>query len=667
MSSAVELEINSLREQIRRHEHLYYVEARPEISDEEFDALMKRLEALEAENPELLTSDSPTQRVGGKPLEGFETVAHLTPMLSIGNTYSEEEVRDWHTRLLKSLEVDSLEYIIQPKIDGVAISLWYRGGVLERAVTRGDGRQGDDVTQNVRTINTLPLSLLGEPPAFLDIRGEIFLTRNEFQRINREREKNGEALFANPRNTTAGTLKLLDPSAVARRALDLYVHTLADVQGVSFDRASDFFAQCREWGLRAAPDWSVVQSVDDLLAAIAEWDEKRRELDFEVDGLVIKVNEYRLREQAGFTSKSPRWAIAYKFSAEEAVTTLKEIELGVGRTGAVTPRAILEPVLLAGTTIRHATLHNFDEIARKDIRVGDRVVIQKGGEIIPKVVRVLTDERDGSQVEFKPELKCPSCGEPIVKEEEEVAWRCINLNCPEQLKRRIEHFVQRNAMDIEGVGEKLIDALCENGMVTHLSDLYRLRLDDLAGLERMGEKSAQNVLDGLAASKLRPPQRLLFAIGVRHVGAHLAEVLMRGRESLWDLSHLSKEDLAAIHEVGPTVAQSVHQFFQQERNVQELQRLEEAGLNFTQDPSAQTVSEDAPFSGKVVVLTGTLENYTRNQAADLIRRQGGRVTGSVSKNTDYVICGADPGSKRDKAEKLGVPILTETDFAKMLG
>lgn len=659
--------IENLRQEIRRHEYLYYVKAQPEIEDRDFDRLMKELEELETQHPELVTPDSPTQRVGGQPLEGFTTVAHRKPMLSIGNTYSEGELRDFNQRILRALGVESLDYVVQPKVDGVAISLIYEEGRFKQAVTRGDGRQGDDVTQNVRTIRSLPLALRGESiPSFLDVRGEIYLPRRGFLKMNEERTAAGEAPFANPRNAAAGTLKMLDPQVVAKRPLDLFIHTIGVIDNSEYKDDFTLIEALEAWGFRLVPGCTLERGIEAVIERAKEWDEKRRELDFEVDGLVVKVNDFAYRDELGYTSKSPRWAIAYKFEAEEAVTRLLDIELGVGRTGAVTPRAILEPVLLSGNTIIHATLHNFDEIKRKDIRVGDAVVIQMGGEIIPKVVRALTNQRDDSQVPFTPELNCPSCGNPIHKDSEEVAYRCININCPDQLRKRIQHFVQRNAMDIEGIGEKLIDALCEKQLARSFSDLYTLTHEQLASLERMGEKSAQNVLDGLERSKTRPLPRVLFAIGIRHVGSHTAELLIEGRASLWELRNLSREALEAIHEIGPTVAESVHQFFQEERNLEELRRLEAAGVRFTQEVTEAAPSEDSPFSGKVVVLTGTLENFTRDEASELIRRLGGRVTGSVSKNTDYVIAGEKAGSKLKKAEQLGVPVLTEEEFKGMM-
>lgn len=672
MSKSARTKIDSLRETIRHHEYLYYVKAEPEISDREFDDLMKQLEELEAEYPEYLSADSPTQRVGGEPLQGFDTVRHATPMLSVSNTYSEDELREFHNRVLKGLGVDEVTYIVQPKVDGVAISLVYEKDdsghcIFQRAVTRGDGRQGDDVTANVRTIHTVPTRLhTDDPPGFLDVRGEIFMPDHRFLELNLSRERNGETPFANPRNATAGTIKLLDPAMVARRPLDLVIHTPSQIRGLSFETESEYMDALHEWRFKLVPGMSRVSTWNELIGLVHEWDTLRHELDFLVDGLVIKVDAYAYRDELGFTSKSPRWAIAYKFEAEEAITTLHDIELGVGRTGAITPRAILEPVLLAGTTVRHATLHNFDEIERKDIRVGDQVVIQKGGEIIPKVVRVLEEKRDGSQKVYQPEMTCPSCGEPIVNEGDEVLYRCINLSCPEQLRKRIEHFVQRNAMDIEGMGEKLIDALCDHGHVTCLSDLYHLDKDQLASLERMGEKSAQNVLDGLARSRERPADRFLFAIGIRHVGSHMAEVLMQGRESHWELGDLSLDELSAIHEVGPTVAESVYNFFRQSHNREELQRLQEAGLPFTQDVHRSASAAESPFAGKVVVLTGALEQFTRDEATDAVKQRGGRVTGSVSKKTDFVVAGENAGSKLDKARSLEIPVLTEDEFRSML-
>ncbi len=659
--------IEELRESIRHHEYLYYVEAAPEISDREFDRLMHELEELEKQHPELITPDSPTQRVGGQPLEEFETVEHSVPMMSISNTYSEGELREFDKRTVKGLDDVRPDYVVEPKIDGVAISLRYSGGRYVRAVTRGDGQRGDDVTQNVRTIRAIPLSLKGDGfPETLEVRGEIYMPRRAFAALNSDREEQGLAVFANPRNATAGTLKLLDPSLVAQRPLSVFIHTPVRFEATTGNRHSEALRMLQKWGFRVIEGWCICRTIDEVIEKAHEWDEKRHSLDYETDGLVIKVDDPRQRDLLGATSKSPRWAIAYKFQAEQAMTKLLDIELGVGRTGAITPRAILEPVFVAGTTVRHASLHNFDEIERKDIRVGDTVVVEKAGEIIPQVVRVVTEQRTGEEKEFAPNLKCPSCGSEIVRQGDEVAYRCLNLNCPDQLRKRIEHFAQRSAMDIEGLGEALVDALVERELVTRLSDLYHLKHEDLVQLERMGEKSSRNLLDALEHSKSRPPQRLLYALGIRHVGAHVAEVLMRGRKSILDLADMSVDELSSIHEIGPTVAESVANFFSEKRNVEELERLEEAGLTFTQDVEEKTVT-DSPFKGKTVVLTGALDKYTRQEAKDVIQQLGGRVSSSVSKKTDFVIAGSDPGSKLTKAKDLGVTVLKEDEFIKIVG
>ncbi|MEW6237515.1 MAG: NAD-dependent DNA ligase LigA [Candidatus Omnitrophota bacterium] len=667
MSEDIKDKIIQLRDDIRRHEYLYYVLAQPEIGDEEFDRLLKQLEDLEEKHPEFRTPDSPTQRVGGQPLESFVSFEHRVPMLSIGNTYSEAEIREFHNRTVKGLGGAEVTYVVQPKVDGVAVSLHYRQGRFERAVTRGDGKTGDDVTQNVKTIRSLPLILRGEDwPEFLDVRGEVYIPSHAFLKMNEEREEEGEMPFANPRNAAAGTLKLLNPAQTDKRPLDLFIHTIGEIAGKTYAEDFALLQALETWGLRTVPGCTLELGVEGVIERARQWDIKRRELEFEVDGLVVKVNSYAARERLGYTSKSPRWAIAYKFAAEEAETTLLAIELGVGRTGAVTPRAILEPAPLAGTVIRHATLHNFEEIKRKDIRVGDRVIIQKGGEIIPKVVRVLAEKRDGSQKPYELETKCPSCGGGIVREREEVAFRCINLSCPDQLKKRIEHFVSRNAMDIEGVGEKLVNVLVEKGLVARLSDLYRLQHEQLASLERMGDKSARNTCSGIERSKSRPVDRILFALGVRHVGSHLASVLMQNRKSLWELKDLSEEALSSIDEIGPTVAESIYHFFHRESNLEELKRLEEAGLRFEQEIAAPPAA-NSPFAGKTFVLTGTLAKYTREEASELIRQRGGRATSSVSASTDFVIAGEKAGSKKSKAEKLGVTILSEEELEKMIG
>lgn len=668
MSRTAAKQINELRQVIQHHEYLYYVKTQPEISDREFDELLKQLERLEAEHPQLITPDSPTQRVGGQPLEEFETVEHRIPMMSIGNTYSEGELREFHDRVVKGLENRNPEYVVEPKVDGVALALHYRDGLFERAVTRGDGRRGDDVTQNVRTIRSVSLKLnTAKPPAFLDVRGEVYMSRKGFAKLNEEREDQGLNVFANPRNATAGTLKLLDPKPVSQRPLFLFLHSIGEVQGITWRSHSQAYNDLESWGLRVIEGYSICRGLDQVLKQIERWEKHRHTLDYDIDGLVIKVNDFAQRDILGATSKAPRWVIAYKYKAEEAVTTLLDIDLGVGRTGAITPRAILEPVFVAGTTVRHASLHNFDEVRRKDLRIGDKVVIEKAGEIIPQVVRALVEERKGKKLEeWNPKLVCPSCQSEIVRLGDEVAYRCVNISCPDQLKKRIAHFVQRSAMDIEGIGEALIEMLVDRHLVKRISDLYHLKHSQLSELERMGDKSAQNVLDSLEASRSRPPHRLLYGLGIRHVGAHIAEVLLAGRRDLMELADLDRTALESIHEIGPTVAESVADFFAQPANIEELNRLRSAGLTFTQKVRSRDELADSPFFDKTVVLTGTLERFTREEAKERIQALGGKVSGSVSKKTDFVIAGESAGSKLTKAQELGVPVLSEDEFLELL-
>ena len=669
MTDNAQHQAEGLRGAIRRHEYLYYVKAQPEISDGEFDALLKRLEDLESRHPELVTPDSPTQRVGGQPLEGFESFQHRVPMMSIGNTYSEEELREFHGRVVRALDMEP-SYVVEPKVDGVAIALHYRDGLLERAVTRGDGKVGDDATANVRTMRSVALRLdTGAPPSFLDVRGEVYMPRSAFADLNRDREEQGLSVFANPRNSTAGTLKLLDSGLVSQRPLRLFLHSIGEIEGPSgtpsWSQHSQAYEAMETWGLAVIEGYRICGSMDDVLEQVARWDEKRHELDYDIDGVVVKVDDFALRETLGATSKAPRWVIAYKYKAEQAVTTLLDIDLGVGRTGAITPRAILEPVFVAGTTVRHASLHNFDEVRRKDLHIGDKVVVEKAGEIIPQVVRV--EERTEGAKEWTPEMVCPSCGSEIVRLGDEVAYRCFNLSCPAQLKKKIAHFVQRNAMDIEGIGEALIDAVVDGGMVARLSDLYHLNHEQLAGLERMGDKSSQNALDGLETSKTRPLDRLFYGLGLRHVGAHMAEVLIAGRGDLMQLAGLSREELEGIHEVGPAVAESVADFFAQPANLEELQRLREAGCTFTQEVVDTGETTESPFAGKTVVLTGTLSSLPRDDAKARIKQLGGKVTGSVSKKTDMVIAGESAGSKLAKAQELGIEIIYEDELLRILG
>ncbi len=668
--------LNELKELIRHHDRLYYIEAAPVISDQEYDHLYSELVEIETQHPEWVTLDSPSQRVGGEPLEGFVQVRHRIPMLSIGNTYSISEVREFEERLSRILPGTSFSYVVEPKIDGVAVSARYEDDRFVLGATRGNGVVGDDITQNLRTVRSLPLSI---PFASLglqivELRGEVFLDNPGFEEINRKREEAGEELFANPRNTTAGSLKLLDPKLVAQRPLRIFFHSFGEMKPVRegarlpWATHSSALKALQKMGVPAIEHWQVCKGIDSVLPLIEEWDRKRFELPYQTDGLVIKVDDFQLREELGSTSRSPRWLIAYKFPAQQGETTLVKIDLQVGRTGAVTPVALLEPVKLGGTTVTRATLHNADEIARKDLREGDRVLVEKGGEVIPKVVQALAEKRDGTQVPFVFPSRCPSCGGPLSRPKDEVMYRCEDLNCPAQLRRRIEHFAGRRAMDIEGLGEALIDQLVTTGLVKGLVDLYRLEFDSLVNLERMGKKSSENLLEALEKSKSNPPHRLLHGLGVRHVGEHVAEVLMDQVEDIRGLGEKSQEELESIPEVGPVVAESIRTFFEDERNRAVLDQLAELGLNFRRSSTITTSSDTVPrnLEGLQFVLTGTLSKYTRDEAKDLIQQRGGRVTGSVSKKTDYVICGTDPGSKADKAEALGVKILDEEGFEGLM-
>jgi len=669
MKRDIRKEIESLRERIEHHNHLYYTLGRPVISDEEFDRLLRRLEELEAQHPELATPDSPTRRVGGEPIEGFVTFEHTVPMLSIANTYSDAEVREFDERTRRALagelgREEKTEYVVEPKVDGVALALIYEGRRLARAVTRGNGYQGDDVTHNVRTIRSVPITLPDKGPDLLEVRGEVYMEKARFQEWNTRRLEAGGESFANPRNATAGTLKLLDPQEAARRPLDLFVHSFVRASGFQPPghwQAMDYLRTLR---FKIIPDIRKCSTVAEVIELGEKWRARRLSLAFQIDGLVIKIDSYRQRDILGATSKSPRWLIAYKFPAEQAVTTLRNVIWRVGRTGQITPTAQLDPVSLAGTTVKQATLHNLDQIRRLDLHLGDRVVIEKGGDIIPKVVTALPEERKKGIRPIPAPDECPSCGGPLVRPPDEVHSRCENVSCPEQLLRRLQHFAGRSAMDIEGLGEKLVESLVSSGLVKELPDLYSLRLEDVAALERMGAKSARNLLDGLEKSKQNPIHRLLFGLGVRHVGSHVAEVICREIERLWDLKDLSVEDLEAIPEVGPTVAESVHSFFANPGNRDVLKRLESLGVRVRQ-PKKKRKHGPQPFAGFAFVITGTLSK-PREEYQRLIEEHGGRATGSVSKKTDYLLCGDSPGSKLDKANALGVKVITEQEFLRLL-
>ena len=662
--------IEKLRSEINRHNHLYYVEAKPVISDTEYDRLYRELEDLETQYPELISPDSPTQRVGGEPLEGFETVRHLRPMLSIANTYSPEELMEFDKRIKRGLSQDDLaelDYVAEPKVDGVAISLVYEAGLFVRGITRGDGTTGDDVTANLRTIKSIPLKIDSKDIQVLEVRGEVYMPREGFEELNKKRLEAEENPFANPRNATAGTLKLLNSKEVAKRPLDCVIHSSGYMEGESPDTHFKTLKWLKRFGFKIVPGVKNFPDIESALEYCKEKESERDKLPFAIDGMVIKVDSHRLQEILGSTSKAPRWVIAYKYEAEQAVTVLREVGWQVGRTGAITPVANLDPVQLAGTIVKRATLHNLDDIRRKGLKVGDRVIIEKAGEIIPQVVMPLVEERNGSEKEIEEPTKCPSCGSPVHRDSEEVAYRCDNLKCPEQLQRRIRHFAARGAMDIEGLGDVLVKQLVEAGFVKSIPDLYRMDMDRVAELERMGVKSAQNLMKGLENSKTRPLARVIFALGIRHVGAHLASVLADNFDSIWELTKTSPESLENIEEVGPIVAKSIVEFFEDETNLQTLHQLEDFGINLTQARQDMDDSEILKvFEGKTFVLTGTLPSYTREEAKKMIEDAGGKVTGSVSKKTDYLLCGSDPGSKLGKAQNLGVTIIDENEFQNLL-
>ncbi|MHB1082594.1 MAG: NAD-dependent DNA ligase LigA [Prosthecobacter sp.] len=649
-----------LSAELHRHNRLYYVEARPEISDQQFDALLRELQDIEAKFPDLQAPDSPTQRVGGAPLEGFTQITHTVRMMSLDNTYSEEELSAFFARVQKGLGREKVDCVIEPKVDGVAITIRYENGVLKYGATRGDGQTGDDVTNNLKTIGRLPLRLPKDGPQTFEVRGEVFMPKAGFAKLNQEREEAGEALFANPRNSTAGTLKLLDPKIVAKRPLDIVFYGLAEASAV--ESQTEVYALLDAAGLRKADLIWHADSAEGLLHAIRELDEKRKSLPYETDGAVIKVNSFADQRELGATSKAPRWAIAYKYQPEQAETKITAIDIQVGRTGALTPVARLEPVLVSGSTVSNATLHNYEEIERKDIRVGDTVIIEKAGEIIPAVVSVKKELRSGDEVAVAVPTHCPVCGTAVHRDEEQVVIRCPNPHCPEVVKRRIEHFVSRGAMDISGLGESVIAQLVELKLVKDVADLYDLNELLLARLERVGTKSIDNYLKAIASSKQQDPWRLVFGLGILHVGAGGARKLIEHFSSIDAVANASVEDLTQCPDIGAIVAPSIHAWFREEHNVTLLNRLRAAGLNFTQK-TVTAASEK--LNGTTWVITGTLSE-DRETIADTIRANGGKVSGSVSGKTTYLLAGEDAGSKLDKATKLGVKIVTEPEFRAML-
>lgn len=654
--------MKALREEIRYHEKKYYVDNNPQISDFEFDRLVKDLDRLEGQFPELITPESPTQRVGEKPVEGFPTVRHKLPMMSIDNCYTVEELREFEQRVQKLLSGQPIEYVAELKIDGLGISILFREGKYVQAVTRGDGVQGDDVTASVKTIKSLPLGIPRHQD--IEVRGEIYLPFESFQKINRDREEKGEPVFANPRNAASGSIRLLDPREVASRKLDVFLYALY-IEGAEMASQWENLKTIKALGFKTNPHSRLCRKLDEAVDYWKEWTEKRDSLDYDCDGVVIKVNSTRQREALGVTAKFPRWAISYKFPARQATTRLNDIIVQVGRTGALTPVAILEPVKLSGTTISRATLHNEDEIRRKDIRIGDYVLLVRSGDVIPKIVGSMKERRTGKEKKFIFPARCPVCHSKTFKPEGEVVARCTNPSCPARLRESILHFSARRAMDIEGLGEALVDQLLEKKLAGAIPDIYSLAYDDLVGLERMGPKSSRNLLEEIEKSKVNDISRLIFALGIRHVGERLAQTLAAHFRDVDKLAKARLEELTGIEDVGPIVAESVVFFFQQPENLELLRKLKNAGLTFTSKKA--DIRKNQPLSGKTFVLTGKLEHSSRDEAKVLIEGLGGTVADSISSKTAYLVVGEDPGSKLDKARKLGVQTLTEAEFLKLLG
>jgi DNA ligase (NAD+) len=670
--------INQLRKDIRHHEERYYVDDAPEIADEHFDRLVRELEQLEAEHPDLVTPDSPTQRVAGRPTEGFPTVEHLAPMLSLDNAYSEEELRAFDERVRKGSGVGDtpVAYVAELKIDGLSIALTYQDGRLTRGATRGDGTRGEDVTTNVRTIRAIPLALRDAPSGRIEVRGEVYLPRAAFERINREREDDGEPLFANPRNAAAGTMRNLDPGLVARRGLSAFTYHVVGVDGTSH---SEMLRAMSRWSLPVERHWCACVSIDDVLAFCTEWAEKRRELPFETDGVVIKVDDLALRQRLGTTAKFPRWATAFKFPAQQVHTKLLRIEVNVGRTGANTPYAVLEPVFVAGSTVSMATLHNAEDIARKDLRQGDTVVVEKAGDVIPRVVAPILSLRPEHSVPWVMPTTCKACGSRLHRDEEEVVWRCENTSCPARLRRGLEHFASRSAMNVEGLGESLVDQLIEQGLVHDFSDLYHLtsaQLEDLVvapreprserAVPRKLGKVGRNVFEQIARSRENDLSRLVYGLGIRHVGEKAAATLARHLRTMDAILDAPVERLQQVPDIGPVVAASIRSFAEEPRNRELVRKLAAAGVNMASQQPEPAAAAAGPLAGRTIVLTGTLETMTREEASAAIERLGGKVSGSVSKKTSYVVVGTDAGSKLDKARALGIATLSEDEFRELI-
>ncbi len=655
--------INQLRDQIREHDYLYYVLNRPKITDRQYDELFAELKSLEQANPRLITPDSPTQRVSERPIEGFDTVRHAVPMLSMDNTYNAEELRAFDDKVAKQLGNRDYDYVVELKIDGLAISLRYENGILVTAATRGNGEVGDNVTANVRTIKAVPLALLdgADVPPVLEVRGEVYMPTSSFVELNRLRAEADEQPFANPRNAAAGSLKLLDARITAARNLSFFAYATGELSEPLAANHYETLQKLSKFGLPVNPNISRAGNVDEALDICSVWNERRSELDYQIDGMVIKVNSFDQRDMLGTTGRAPRWCISYKFAAEQAETVVESIDVQVGKSGILTPVAKLTPVQLAGTTVKRASLHNFDELSRLNVGVGDTVIIEKAGEIIPQVIEV-TAKAAGDVPEFQTPTTCPVCDSPVAKDEDGVYIRCLNPNCPGQLKERLKYFAGRGQMDIENLGAALIEQLVETELVENFADLYALKTEQLVGLERMAAKSAGNVMDAIEQSKTRPLWRLIAALGIRHIGGQSAQILAEHFGSLQALMSAGQEELAEIDQIGPVMAESICDYFGDSKNLQVIEQMLAAGVN----PEPPQARRSGKLAGKTIVVTGTLENFSRQQAQQAIRQAGAKAAGSVSKKTDFVLAGKNAGSKLDKAVKLGVEVISEEQFMEMI-
>ena len=655
--------IEGLRQEIRLHDHKYYVENRPEISDQRYDSLIKRLEELEQKHPQFFSKDSPTQKIGEQAAGWVRKVRHISTMLSMDNTYSADELREFDKRVKKNLPKEDINYVVEPKIDGASVSLLYESGIFKSGATRGDGKRGDDITQNLKTIREIPLSVRnrGKFPASIEIRGEVYMNHMVFRKINQEKKSCDEELFANPRNAAAGSLKLLDPKIVAKRGLQIFMYGIGDTMIDTVDTHSGILSYLSKEGFRTSQHIKKCNNIDNVIEYCNQWQSKREELNYDIDGMVVKVDSISQQKRLGATAKAPRWLIAFKFPAQRATTKLENIIIQVGRTGSLTPVAELVPVKLSGSTVSRATLHNMDDITRKDIMIGDTVIIEKAGEIIPQVIAPVLSKRTGREERFTMPEECPACNAKTVQYPGEVAVRCDNITCPAQAKERLRHFASRQGMDIEGLGEAVVDQLIDKRVVKDCADIYSLKFDDICKLERMAQRSAQNLLDGIERSKNQPLARLIYSLGIRHVGEHAADLLANKFGSIKNLSEQNLEPLISTSEIGPIMAESICEFFRRSSTRNLLKKLESAGLNFK-----RKTSTEGKFSGKIFIFTGSLDNFSRTQAQDIIRSLGGTITSSIGKRIDFVIKGKDPGSKLKKAEKLGLKIITEKEFKESI-